>query len=179
MKRLLSLGLVASLAACAPTPAPAAPPAAAAPRPLPLLTPAPTKLGDLMKSRTWRGEDGKLLADWFEAEAKRLMMPLTRVQTVDAFSTAGWSCTYGEGSEDYPDPAQVCSLSFATPECQLDWELTTTAEKGKTAEVSAEFRRDCVGVDRDWPEKKTGEMDKNLATPLPQLGTPPTSAEPH
>jgi hypothetical protein len=171
MKRLLPLCLSVTLGACSPAPAPQ-PTTATSPAPLPLLTPAPTKLGDLMKSRTWRSEDGKLLSDWFDAEARRLMSPMTRPATTDQFATAGWSCTYGEGSEDYPDPAQVCTLSFATPECQLDWELMTTADKGKTTEVDGEFRRDCIGLDRDWPEKKTGEMDRNLATPTLPAPTP-------
>lgn len=144
-----------------------------------MLTPAPNKLGDLMKSRTWRREDGKQLAEWFDAEAMRLMKPMTRAQTVDQFEAAGWSCIYGEGSEDYPNPAQVCTLSFATPECQLDWEISTQADNpGKTTEVDTTFTRDCIGVDRDWPEKKTGEMDRNLATPALPRTPPPDPALP-
>jgi hypothetical protein len=179
MKRLLLLATAAALAACSPAPpAPAASASpSAAPAALPLLEPAPARLGDLMKSRTWRTEDGKLLADWFDAEAKRLMKPMTRSQTVDQFQTAGWECMYGEGSEDYPNPLQVCTLSFGTPECQLDWEISTEAENsGATKDVSTTFTRDCIGVDRDWPEKKTGPMDDNLAKPA--LPTP-SPAPPH
>jgi hypothetical protein len=177
MKRPLSGCIALALAACSPAPLPA-PQAAATPGPLPLLTPAPGKLGDLMKSRTWRSEDGKLLQEWFDAEAKRLMMPMTRAQTVDQFAAAGWSCMYGEGSEDYPDPVQVCSLSFATPECQLDWELMTTADKGRTTGVGSLFRRGCIGVERDWPERKTGEMNENIATPPTPAAGPASRAAP-
>ena len=90
---------------------------------------------------------------------------MSRAQTTEAFAAAGFECQYGEAHQDYPDPMQVCTRSFATRECQMDWEISTTADKGMTNEVTADFRRDCVGTDKDWPEPIVSDIDKQLAPP--------------
>lgn len=158
MKRLLALAVFA-LAACSPAPPPA--PAASSP-PSPA---GPKTLGDLAMAYEWRTADAAKLSATLKADATRILKPLKRSETITAFAEAGYQCMYGEASDGYPDPMQVCKRSFGTPECQLDWEISTTAAKGMTDEVDASFTRDCIGTDRDYPEPKTGDMDKNLATP--------------
>jgi hypothetical protein len=74
---------------------------------------------------------------------------------------------YGEAHQDYPDPMAVCSRSFATRACQMDWEISSTAENGMVDDVDGSFRRDCVGTADDWPEPVVSEIDAQLAPVTP------------
>lgn len=165
--RALSVFAVA-LAACSPAPAPGptAPPAAAAE------VPQPTDLKALEASRDWQyGEGAALNADW-DAGVKALLGKMSRPDIIDAIKKAGFECMYGEAHETYPDPMAVCTRSFATRACQMDWEIASTADKGMVDEVDGSFTRDCVGVDRDWPEPTKSAIDDQLAPAT--LPAPPT-----
>lgn len=154
MIRVLSVFAVA-LAACSPAPAPQAPPAAA----------APVDLKALEAAHDWQyGEGPKLNADW-NAGVKALLGKMSRQDVIGAINAAGFACTYGEAHEDYPEPMAVCTRSFATRACQMDWEIASTADKGMVDEVDGSFTRDCVGVDRDWPEPVRSAIDDQLAPP--------------
>ena len=95
---------------------------------------------------------------------------LSRPAAIEAIEAAGFSCMYGEAHEDYPDPMAVCSRSFATRRCQMDWEISSTAEKGMVNWVDGAFTRDCVGVADDWPTEVKSAIDDQLAP-----ATPPTA----
>lgn len=171
MTRFALFAAVLIAAACSPAPAPEpeAPPA----------TPeaaAPVTLADLQNYRDWTNGDASAHAAAFSADAKRVISPMSRAQTIDAFAAAGYECMYGEAHADYPDPAQVCKREFATRACQMTWEIMTTADKGMTTDVTTEFVRDCVGTDMDWPHAIESPIDDQLAPPnLPATpSTPPT-----
>lgn len=152
--------LLVLLSACSPAPPsePAATPAAT--------TPADLKALETMHD--WQTESGdKLNADW-DAGVKNLLGKMSRSGIISAVESAGFACTYGEAHPDYPDPMAVCTRSFATRACQMDWEISSTAENGMVDEVDGMFTRDCVGVDRDWPEPKASAIDDQLA-PAPPL----------
>ncbi len=151
-----------ALAACSPTqpaaPAPAAAPPAAAP---------PGDIKALEAAHDWQHEPGETLnADWM-AGVRSILGKLSRPAAIEAINAAGFECIYGEAHEDYPDPAAVCTRSFATRACQMDWEISSTAEKGMVEEVDGAFRRDCVGTNDDWPEKVTSAIDDQLAPQTP------------
>ncbi len=151
-----------ALAACSPTqpaaPAPAAAPPAAAP---------PGDIKALEAAHDWQHEPGETLnADWM-AGVRSILGKLSRPAAIEAINAAGFECIYGEAHEDYPDPAAVCTRSFATRACQMDWEISSTAEKGMVEEVDGAFRRDCVGTNDDWPEKVTSAIDDQLAPQAP------------
>lgn len=164
LRRVTALGLL--LAACSPVQptAPEAPPA-------PQAAASPGALSELATYRDWTSGDPAKHAVAFDADARRILAPMSRMQTIEAFSAAGYECQYGEAHEQYPDPMQVCTRGFATRECQMDWEISTTADKGMTTEVLTDFKRDCVGTGKDWPRAIESAIDEQLA---PQ--TPPTPA---
>jgi hypothetical protein len=61
----------------------------------------------------------------------------------------------------------VCSRSFATRRCQMDWEISSTADKGMVTWVDGAFRRDCVGLADDWPDQVKSAIDDQLAPAAP------------
>jgi len=150
-----------ALVACSPAPAPApepAPPAAAV---------QPTDLKSLEAAHDWQHDPGEgLNADW-NAGAKAILGRLSRPDAIAAIEAAGFSCIYGEAHEDYPDPMAVCSRSFATRSCQMDWEIASTADKGMVQDVDGAFRRDCVGLEDDWPDTVKSAIDDQLAPATP------------
>jgi hypothetical protein len=117
----------------------------------------------LYQAHDWEREPGKQVELAFAEGAIAILKPMTRPDAIAALQQAGYQCIYGEASDDYPDPAAQCTKSFATRACQMDWDITSTAEKGKVADVSVTFRRDCVGVDDDWPDKVRSPIDDQLA----------------
>lgn len=151
MIRLAALAFL-GLAACSPQQAEA--PAAAA---------TPASLKDLETAHDWANEPGPALNSAFETGAKAILGPMTREDAIKAINEAGFECIYGEAHETYPDPMAVCSRSFATRACQMDWEIASTADKGKVEEVTTIFKRDCVGTDADWPDKVESVIDNQLA----------------
>jgi len=158
-----------ALAACSPGAGtgPEAPPAPAAE------LAAAANLQALEAALDWQYGDGaKLNADW-NAGVKALLGKMSRPDAIGTITGTGFECTYGEAHEDYLDPMAVCKRSFATRACQVDWEIASTADKGMVDEVDGMFTRDCVGIDRDWPEPVRSAIDDQLAPPAPQP-VPPT-----
>ncbi len=151
------------LAACSPA-QPTAPEAAADPA-RGSADVVPETLSDLATYLDWTNGDPVKHSVAFDADARRILASMSRVQTIEAFGAAGYQCQYGEATEEYPDPMQVCKREFATRECQMTWEITTTADKGMTTEVLTDFKRDCVGTDKDWPHAIESAIDDQLAPP--------------
>jgi hypothetical protein len=163
--------LIAALAfaACTPGSQTASGPAAAPDQP-----PAPALPANLLAleaAHDWQHEPGETLNADFGAGAAAILGKMSRPDAIKAINEAGFECIYGEAHQDYPDPMAVCTKSFATRACQLDWEIASTADKGMVEEVTASFKRDCVGLDDDWPDKVKSAIDDQLA---PQ--TPPSPA---
>ncbi len=159
----LSLLATLALAACSPAQSPAPTPA---PEPAPAAA-MPTDLKTLEAVHDWQHEPGeKLNADW-NAGVKAILGKLSRPAAIEAIAGAGFECIYGEAHEDYPDPMAVCTRSFATRACQMDWEVSSTADKGMVQDVDGSFRRDCVGLDDDWPDKVKSAIDDQLAPATP------------
>jgi hypothetical protein len=125
----------------------------------------PKTLQESQSAHTWHSDNGKSLNAAFVADARRSLKGTTRAEALDLVKAAGYECQFGEAHENYPDPMAVCTRSFATRACQMDWEVSMTADKGKTKDVDASFTRDCVGTDLDYPEKKKSAIDDQLAPP--------------
>lgn len=151
-----ALALLAS--ACSPAPAPDQ----IQPQPEAAM-PAPADLKALEAAHDWQNEPGeKANADW-NTGVKAILAKMSRPDAIAAIEAAGFSCIYGEAHETYPDPMAVCSRSFATRDCQMDWEIASTADKGMVTNVDGTYRRDCVGTDRDWPDVVKSAIDDQLA----------------
>jgi len=154
------------LAACAPKEPQAAAPA----------TPesaAPADLKALEQAHDWQHEPGEALNKAWNDQSKAMLMKLSRPDAIKLINDAGFECTYGEAHQDYPDPMAVCTRSFATRSCQMDWEVWSTADKGHTNDAGGEFKRDCVGVADDWPEPIKSAIDDQLAPQTPQEAPKP------
>jgi hypothetical protein len=159
--------LIAALTLCACTPGaetastpaePAAPPAALA---------QPADLKALEAAHDWANEEGEKLNADFNTGAVAILGKMSRPDAIAAITTAGFECIYGEAHQDYPDPMAICTRSFATRACQMDWEIASTADKGMVDEVAGSFRRDCVGTDQDWPDEVDSAIDNQLAPAQP------------
>jgi hypothetical protein len=158
--------LIAALALCGCTPA--ADTASAPADPVPPAAPVqPIDLKALDAAHDWANEPGEKLNADFGAGAVSILDKLSRPDAIKAITDAGFECTYGEAHETYPDPMAVCTKSFATRACQMDWEIASTADKGMVDEVTASFKRDCVGTDQDWPDKINSPIDDQLAPAQP------------
>lgn len=158
----------AALTACSPAPAPTPEPAPAPPA----AAVTPATLDELKDAHDWQYEPGdKLNAAW-NAGVITILGKMTRSDLIGAVNAAGFECIYGEAHEDYPDPAAVCTRSFATRRCQMDWEITSTADKGMVDEVDGSFKRDCVGTADDWPEPIKSAIDDQLAPMMPPAAPP-------
>jgi len=168
MIRVLSVFVLAS-AACSPASGPGP---EALPVPAAAELAAPVNLKSLEAAHDWPDGDGASLNASWDAGVKALLSKMSRPDAIGAITGAGFECTYGEAHEDYPEPMAVCGRSFATRACQMDWEIASTADKGMVDEVDGIFTRDCVGVDRDWPEPKKSAIDGQLAPATPPV--PPT-----
>lgn len=142
-----------------------APPAAPAPTPAPVVAPADLKA--LEAAHDWQNEPGASLNAAWAAGVIQLLSPMSRNDAIGAITGAGFECTYGEAHEDYPEPMAVCTRSFATRACQMDWEIWSTADKGRVTEAGGDFKRDCVGTDRDWPDPVKSAIDDQLAPMMP------------
>jgi hypothetical protein len=156
--RFAALASAAMLAACSPTPQKAEAPASQS---------EPATLEALTNAHDWRHEPGKAANDALNASARRILKPMSRSEAIDALRAAGYECIFGEASDSYPDPMAVCTRDFATRACQMTWEISSTADKGRVQDVDAEFTRDCVGVADDWPEPVKSAIDDQLAPATP------------
>jgi hypothetical protein len=155
--------LAVGIGACSPQQAKAPAPA-----------PGPAVLKELEAAYDWQHEPGdKLNVSWNDG-VKAILGKLSRPDAIAAINEAGFECTYGEAHEKYPDPMAVCTRSFATRACQMDWEISSTADKGMVDEVDGTFKRDCVGTDDDWPDKIESAIDNQLAPQTPPA-TPPAN----
>ena len=124
-------------------------------------------MDDLKAAHDWQYEAGERLnADWASG-VQGILGALSRSDAIAAIQAAGFECMYGEAHEDYPDPIAVCSRSFATRRCQMDWEISSTADKGMVTWVDGAFRRDCVGLADDWPDQVKSAIDDQLAPAAP------------
>lgn len=131
--------------------------------------PGPQTLDDLEAAHDWQYLPGERLnADWASG-VQGILGAMSRPQAIAAIEAAGFSCMYGEAHEDYPDPMAVCSRSFATRRCQMDWEISSTADKGMVNWVDGAFTRDCVGVEDDWPDAVKSAIDDQLAPAGPPV----------
>lgn len=154
--KILMVGLAMFAVACAPAPETPAPENA-----------GPKTLAELESAHDWQhGPGEKLNADW-NTGVQAILGKLSRPEAITAIEAAGFECIYGEAHQDYPDPMAVCSRSFATRSCQMDWEISSTADKGMVDEVDGAYRRDCVGVVDDWPEEIRSAIDDQLAPAQP------------
>jgi hypothetical protein len=107
------------------------------------------------------------LDDALAASARSILKPMSRPDAIKALNDAGYECTYGEASDAYPDPMAVCTRNFATRACQMTWEISSTADRGRVRDVDASFTRDCVGVADDWPAPVESAIDDQLAPGTP------------
>lgn len=127
--------------------------------------PPPDTLPLLHDAHDWQNEDGARLATAYSRGARHILQGLARPDDTQLLGKAGYACIYGEAHQEYPDPTAQCTRSFATRSCQLDWEIYTSIESGRVDHVEANFTRDCVGTDRDWPSPKESAIDDQLAPP--------------
>jgi hypothetical protein len=152
--RFAALASAMTLAACSPAPHKAD-------------APQPPTLEGLAQAHDWQHEGGKALDDALVASARSILKPLSRPDAIKALNDAGYECIYGEASDAYPDPMAVCTRSFATRACQMTWEISSTADRGRVQDVDAAFTRDCVGVVDDWPAPVKSAIDDQLAPGVP------------
>ena len=157
-----AFGAIVLLAGCSP-----APPAADYKQAVELAPVKSETLEALNKAHDWQYDPGEALnASWNEG-VKAILGKMSRPDAIGAIEAAGFECMYGEAHEEYPDPMAVCTRSFATRDCQMDWEISSTAEKAMVDEVDGSFKRDCVLNDRDWPDKVNSAIDEGLAPQTP------------
>ncbi len=119
--------------------------------------------------RDWGNAPGAALNADFSKDVRRLLKRMPRADAIAAIEAEGYACQYGEAHEDYPEPMALCTRSFATRACQMDWEMFVTSDPkkpGRVNDAGASFTRDCVGRDRDWPEAKDSAIDDGLAPGL-------------
>src|SRR5689334_18895891 len=114
-----------ALAACSPTATEAAPPADKAAAAV-----THANLKDLEAAYDWQHEPGEKSNSAWNDGVKAIIGKMARPDAMAAIEAAGFECMYGEAHQDYPDPMAVCTKSFATRACQMDWDISSTAEKG-------------------------------------------------
>lgn len=135
--------------------------------------PAPQTVTGIHQANDWQHGEGSRLKAALTRDFSRIAHEAGRAATLAQIQAAGYECIYGEGHEDYPEPAAVCTYSFATRACQMDWELSLTSDPARPDSVDwtdAAFRRDCVGTADDWPEPVASEIDLQLAPLAPRDG---------
>ncbi|WP_291204351.1 hypothetical protein [Hyphomonas sp.] len=131
----------------------------------------PKTVTELHQQHTWQHEPGAELQASMAKEFSRIAHRAGRAATIAQLAEAGYECTFGEAHEDYPEPAAVCTRSFASRACQFDWEVSLTSDPktpDSVDETDTGFKRDCVGTGDDWPEPVKSAIDDQLA-PMPDI----------
>lgn len=121
----------------------------------------------------WPHDGGARLYAALANDVARIARRAGRAGSLSQLQAEGYECLYGEAYEDYPEPAAVCSRSFATRACQMDWEVTLTSDPERADSVGStdvDFRRDCGSVGADWPEPVVSGIDTHLAPVTPPKG---------
>ena len=132
------------------------------------VAPAPATLTEAASAHDWGNEPAAALDRAFARDVSRILAGASRSDAIGALNAAGYECIYGEGHEDYPEPAAQCTRAFATRACQMNWEvfLTSVPDRPNRVEtLEAGFARDCIGTDRDYPDPKVSAIDDQLAPP--------------
>ncbi len=123
-------------------------------------------ISEMHQMHDWQDESGAQLSAALASDVSKIARRAGRAGTLSQLQAEGYECLYGEAHEDYPEPAAVCSRSFATRACQMDWEVTLTSDPERADSVDSTetaFRRDCVGTSTDWPEAFASQIDTQLA----------------
>ena len=152
MKAFLVLALAASLGACATG------------------FPKPQTMTEMHQWYDWQHERGEKLYAALANDFSRIAHKAGRAATIAQLGEAGYECQYGEAHEDYPEPMAVCTRSFATRACQMDWEVSLTSDPKKPDSVATTdvgYRRDCVSTGADFPEPIESAIDDQLAPLTP------------
>lgn len=148
MRTILMACLVAGLGACAHDPH------------------KPQTLVEMHAWNDWQYDRGENLYATLANDVSRIARKNGRAATIAQLGEAGYECQYGEAHADYPEPMAVCTRSFATRACQLDWEVALTSDPARLDSIETtdvDFRRDCVSTGRDWPVPIESAIDDQLA----------------
>jgi hypothetical protein len=130
--------------------------------------PAPQSVEDLNRGLNWSMDPGAKLAASLQRDMSRMLKGRNTGDALSLLAAGGYECATGEGGM-----TSVCTRSFATRACQLDWTTTLSATEGTVRKVDAAFVRDCVtGGAGDWPVEKKSAIDDQLAPPPADLGRP-------
>lgn len=134
--------------------------------------PKPQTILEMHQTNDWAYDRGERLYAALANDVSRIARKNGRAATLEQLAEAGYTCEYGEAHEDYPEPAAVCTRSFATRACQFDWEVTVTSAPKRADSIyttDVDFRRDCVNTGLDWPEPVRSAIDDGLAPAEPPL----------
>lgn len=126
----------------------------------------PQTVAEVHQWYDWQHERGEKLYVALANDFSRIARRDGRAGAIAQLGEAGYECQYGEAHEAYPEPMAVCTRSFATRACQMDWEVSLTSNPRRPDSVestSVDFRRDCVGIGGDWPEPVESAIDDQLA----------------
>ena len=130
----------------------------------------PQTILEMHQTNDWAHERGEKLYAALANDVSRIARKNGRAATLAQLGEAGYECQFGEGHEDYPEPAAVCTRSFATRACQFDWDVTVTSDPKRPDSIyttDVDFRRDCVSTGLDWPEPVVSAIDDGLAPAEP------------
>lgn len=133
----------------------------------------PQTISEMHQRHDWQHDPGERLYAALAKDVSRIARKAGRAGMLSQLQAEGYECLYGEAHEDYPEPAAVCTRSFATRACQFDWQVTLTSDPARADSVDAtdvDFRRDCVSASDDWPEPVASEIDDQLAPMAPPDG---------
>ena len=130
-------------------------------------------ISEMHQMHDWQNESGAQLSAALASDVSKIAHRAGRAGTLAQLQAEGYECLYGEAHEDYPEPAAVCSRSFATRACQMDREVPLTSDPERADSVGStdvDFRRDCGSVGADWPEPVVSGIDTHLAPVTPPKG---------
>jgi hypothetical protein len=165
IRRLLSLAFLA--AGCAPAADPPQDPVEGA-APGAVTSPdSAAALAELAATEDWANADPVKATIAFETGVRRALAPLSAPAASEALASAGYTCRDATPQEREQSLAQVCTREFATRACQMTWEVKAPADLSAADVIIADFQRDCVGTERDWPHAVASAIDDQLAPASP------------